>query len=46
MIWELIFLVYMIDGGQQRWHECEFPHSWNNKAEYVLDKLEFKVYYG
>lgn len=46
-LFELLFLVYMIDGGQrQRWHECEFPHSWDNKIEHVIDKLMFEVHYG
>ena len=37
---------YMIDGGRQRWHNCKFPHSWNNKIEYIIDKLDFEVHYA
>jgi len=37
---------YMIDGGKQRWHECEFPHSWDRDTEHVIDTLEFEIHYG
>ena len=37
---------YMIDGGKQRWHGCEFPHSWDKNIEHIINTKQVKVFYG
>jgi len=39
--------VYMLEGKWHRWHsECRFPHSWDNKIEYIINHYQFRIYYG
>jgi len=34
----IILFAYMIDGGtKERYHKCEFPHSWDKKIEHIID---------
>jgi len=35
----LFFLfTHMIDGEpRERWHKCEFPHSWDKEIEQIID---------
>ena len=37
---------YMIEGGKQRWHECEFPHSLDKEIEHIIDTGMAVVHYG
>ena len=37
---------FMIDGKKQRWHRCEFPHSWNKEIEHILDTSLPTIHYG
>lgn len=45
ILWTIL-LVYMIDGNVERWHRCEFPHSWNKEIEHIIDTKQFRIYYG
>ena len=46
LVFSLILFVYMVEDGRQRWHKCEFPHSWDNEIEYIIDTKMAVIYYG
>ena len=37
---------YMIEGRKQRWHDCEFLHSWDKEIEQIIDTGMAVVHYG
>ena len=34
----IFLLAYMMNSEvKQRWHDCEFPHSWDKEIEHIID---------